>query len=79
MISAHPNVKVFITHGGLGGLQEALNFGVPMIGVPLFCDQFYNVENFVNKGIMIRIDFDKFSKELLDSALEELLTKSVYK
>lgn len=76
---AHPNTKIFITHGGLGGLQEALYFSVPMIGIPLFSDQFRNVAAFVAKQIMIRIDFDKFSEESLDSSLQALLYNPVYK
>lgn len=32
-ILAHPNVKVFITHGGLLGSTEAIYHGVPVIGM----------------------------------------------
>lgn len=38
-ILAHPNIKVFITHGGLFGTQEGVYNAVPMLGMPFYCDQ----------------------------------------
>ena len=38
-ILAHPNLKVFITHGGLLGTQEGVARGVPMLGIPIYADQ----------------------------------------
>ncbi|XP_026669813.1 UDP-glucuronosyltransferase 2B15-like, partial [Ceratina calcarata] len=43
----HPNLKAFITHGGLMGTQEAIHYGVPLLGIPLFADQFTNIETYV--------------------------------
>lgn len=28
----HPNIKLFITHCGLGGTEEAILNGIPMLG-----------------------------------------------
>ncbi|XP_001600831.2 UDP-glucuronosyltransferase 2C1-like [Nasonia vitripennis] len=78
-VLAHPNTKVFITHGGLGGIQEALYYGIPMIGIPLFGDQFRNVAAFAEKGMLIRIDLKQLSEELLDSSLQTLLRNPAYK
>ena len=40
-ILAHRNVKLFITHGGLFGTMEGIWNGVPMLGLPIYCDQVY--------------------------------------
>ena len=44
----HPNVKLFITHGGYASKIEAVCAGVPMLFVPRFAEQFdsaqYNTE-----------------------------------
>ncbi|CAF4920094.1 unnamed protein product [Pieris macdunnoughi] len=49
-VLAHPNCILFITHGGLLSVTEAVHFGVPIIGLPAFADQFINVRNAVNNG-----------------------------
>uniref|UniRef100_A0A8D8VIS9 Ecdysteroid UDP-glucosyltransferase n=1 Tax=Cacopsylla melanoneura TaxID=428564 RepID=A0A8D8VIS9_9HEMI len=43
-IFAHPNVKLFISHGGLLGIIEAVNEGIPVLGIPVFADQWSNVK-----------------------------------
>nr|QPA18377.1 UDP-gluconosyltransferase [Trialeurodes vaporariorum] len=47
----HPNVKLFITHGGMLGLSEAVFCGVPILGIPMFGDQPSNVQAAVEAGI----------------------------
>jgi glucuronosyltransferase len=39
-VFAHPNIKAFMTHSGLLSTQEAAWFGIPMITIPFFMDQF---------------------------------------
>ncbi|KAK8724701.1 hypothetical protein OTU49_011230, partial [Cherax quadricarinatus] len=63
-ILAHNNVKVFITHGGLLSMQEAIYHATPLLAVPIFGDQFRN-------SMFIR------SSELGDFLLWEELTEDM--
>ena len=47
---------MFITQGGLQSTGEAITAGVPMIGVPMLGDQWYNVEKFVHHKIGVQLD-----------------------
>jgi glucuronosyltransferase len=77
-ILAHPNVKVFITHGGLLGTTEALYEGVPVLGFPLFGDQRMNIAKFVERGNGLKIDFESITEDSVSTALEELLNNPKY-
>lgn len=41
-ILSREEVKIFISHGGSGAMQEAVWFGKPIICMPFLWDQFYN-------------------------------------
>ena len=38
----HPSIHSALLHGGLGGVQEALSCGIPIVVVPFFGDQLDN-------------------------------------
>ncbi|XP_065082698.1 UDP-glycosyltransferase UGT5-like [Ochlerotatus camptorhynchus] len=78
-ILAHPNVKVFITHGGLLGTQEGVHRAVPMLGIPIYADQHLNMNKAVLGGYAVKLFFPNVTETSFRWALEELLHKPEYK
>ncbi|XP_036346582.1 UDP-glycosyltransferase UGT5-like, partial [Rhagoletis pomonella] len=56
-ILAHTNVKLFITHGGMHSLLEAVYHGKPVVGMSVFFDQHMNVARAVAKGFGVSLNF----------------------
>ncbi|CAH0395388.1 unnamed protein product [Bemisia tabaci] len=78
-VLAHPNVKLFITQGGLQSFQEAVHFGVPMVGIPLFVDQGCQVSKIVDAKIGVRLSpKDLHSFEKIKTAVESVLYDESY-
>ncbi|KAG5883245.1 hypothetical protein JTB14_000034 [Gonioctena quinquepunctata] len=78
-ILAHPNVKVFMTHGGLLSSIEAIYHGVPMLAIPIFGDQNAN-SNFAKQlGYGLKLPFSDISEEKLASLLEEIINNPKYR
>ncbi|XP_034654248.1 UDP-glucuronosyltransferase 2B13 isoform X1 [Drosophila subobscura] len=78
-ILAHPQVKVFITHGGLFGTQEGVHYAVPMLGIPFYCDQHLNMNKAVLGGYAISLHFQSITPEILEHSLLELIHNATYK
>lgn len=68
----HPNVKVFITQGGLQSLEEALYANVPVVVMPQVADQFFNMKRAVRKGIGLSVDLKHATKNELKEAILEV-------
>ncbi|XP_022164266.1 UDP-glucuronosyltransferase 2C1-like isoform X2 [Myzus persicae] len=78
-ILLHPNVKLFISHGGISGLYEAVDGGVPVLGFPLFGDQPKNIDSLVNAGMAISMDILSVTKDEFFKNVLELLHNEKYK
>ncbi|XP_053550579.1 UDP-glucuronosyltransferase 2C1-like [Bombina bombina] len=53
---SHPNTKAFIAHGGENGVYEAIYHGVPIVGVPIFGDQYENILRLKAKGAAVLLE-----------------------
>lgn len=69
----HPNVKLFISHGGISGVYETVDAGVPVLGFPLYYDQPRNLQSLVDAGMAITMELLSVTEEQLLHAIEELL------
>jgi MGT family glycosyltransferase len=66
--------SLFITHGGMNSVHEALWFGVPMIVVPQASDQLFVARRVESVGAGIRIENNDVSVGSLRTAVETLLS-----
>ncbi|XP_039959804.1 UDP-glycosyltransferase UGT5-like isoform X3 [Bactrocera tryoni] len=78
-VLAHPNVKLFITHGGMGSVVESQYHGVPMVGIPLFGDQPSNMVNVERSGYGLAVDYLTLTEESLNNAIQDVLNNPKYK
>lgn len=74
LISGHPNCKLFITHGGLHGLMETILAKIPIIGFPVFGDQFQNVKISQDNGIAIMSNIFQLTEEIFERDVKRILT-----
>ncbi|XP_063915087.1 UDP-glucosyltransferase 2-like [Zophobas morio] len=74
----HPNVKLFIGHGGALSTQEAIFHGVPMICVPFLMDQFLNTQNVVTKKMGLELNIRNATSEDVYRTIREVLNNPIY-
>ncbi|XP_010791405.1 UDP-glucuronosyltransferase 3A1, partial [Notothenia coriiceps] len=68
----HNKARLFITHGGQNSLLQAVYHAVPVLGIPLFGDQFDNVVRAETKGLGLTINPTHITRELLSSTIQKL-------
>lgn len=73
-ISAHPNVKAFITHGGSRSLEEAVFYGVPIIGFPTVKSRKVFIQEITMHGAGEIIDPYKLDKDTLKATITAVST-----
>uniref|UniRef100_A0A182P028 UDP-glucuronosyltransferase n=1 Tax=Anopheles epiroticus TaxID=199890 RepID=A0A182P028_9DIPT len=78
-ILAHPNVRLFVMHGGLGGIAEALFHGVPLVGIPMFGDQPVNLAKVEKEGWAYVLQHTELTVETFSKAVNEVLHNPRYR
>ncbi|KAL1513693.1 hypothetical protein ABEB36_003068 [Hypothenemus hampei] len=77
-ILSHPNTILFITHCGLGSTTEAIYHGVPVLGIPIFGDQFMNMRRLKQFGLGLELPFKNLSAQSLKYFIHETINNPVY-
>ncbi len=75
----HPKIKLFVAHGGTNGVQEAIYHGVPVVGLPMFFDQYDNLLRLRERGgakLLTLATVDKDDNLL--KAIQEVLNEPSY-
>ncbi|XP_033996022.1 UDP-glucuronosyltransferase 2C1-like [Trematomus bernacchii] len=75
----HPQTKVFVAHGGTNGVQEAIYHGVPVLGIPLFFDQYDNLLRLQHRGAGKIIELADVSRHSFEQGINEVLHHDSYR
>ncbi|KAM9821332.1 UDP-glucuronosyltransferase 3A1-like isoform 1-T7 [Syngnathus typhle] len=75
----HGTVRLFITHGGQNSLLQAVYHAVPVLGIPLFGDQFDNVVRAEAKGLGLVISPTRITSKLLSSTIQNVIRNVSFK
>ncbi|XP_064097812.1 UDP-glucosyltransferase 2-like [Macrobrachium nipponense] len=77
-ILGHPKTRLFMSHCGNFGVQEAKYHGVPILGFPVAFDQNSNAVQMANKGLGLVIRWEELTRELLFTSIQTLINDPSY-
>lgn len=77
-VLAHPNTKLFMAHCGLLGLQEAMWYGVPVLGFPVFGDQPQNAFRMKHLGVAEKMSIVNFTETELYENIKNMIENPKY-
>ncbi|XP_031357410.1 UDP-glucuronosyltransferase 2B2-like [Photinus pyralis] len=75
----HPNIKLFVTHGELEAVEEAVYFKVPMLMLPMHRDQEAMVRSVVPRGAALSLNINSLKKKKFKAAMLDLLENIEYR
>ena len=72
-LSVLEQADIFVTHGGMNSVSEALTYGVPMVVIPFMADQPTNARRIEELGVGKRLEYKKVSSEALRETVMDVL------
>ncbi|KAL1130745.1 hypothetical protein AAG570_011986 [Ranatra chinensis] len=78
-ILGHKNCRLFITQGGIVSLTEALNYAVPVVGIPVFIDQRRNMMYVKSQGYGVTVELTNITEQSITWAVNEVLNNPTYR
>ncbi|KAK4878164.1 hypothetical protein RN001_010670 [Aquatica leii] len=75
----HPNIKVFVTQGGLQSMEESISYGVPLVVLPFISDQPSNGRKMVDLGVAEVIDTETLTVQILRTTIIEVASNPKYR
>lgn len=66
-------VDVFVTHGGMNSVSEALVYGVSMVVIPFVSDQPVNAQCIEKLGVGKRLEYSEVNKDTLKEYVQSVL------
>lgn len=77
-ILAHPNVVLFISHGGMASTTESMYHGVPLLVIPFFGDQFRNAHRVSSAGYGKILKYNDISEESFMKYIKGMINDKSY-
>jgi len=72
---AHEDIKAFVSHVGHNSFYESAYYGVPVVAVPLFSDQFVYATKTERFGLGIAVDHKTTDAEQLSETIERVVNE----
>lgn len=76
--TAHPSIRLFVTHGGQNSIMEAIQHAVPMVGIPLFGDQPENIVRIEAKKLGVSIQLHNLKADTLAFMMKQVIGDKRY-
>ncbi|KAG8318124.1 UDP-glucuronosyltransferase 1-1 [Homalodisca vitripennis] len=78
-VLGHPNCVLFLTHGGLFSQHEAFYAGVPVVGIPFFSEQRFNMKFYESLGVGVKLELNEVTEETVYNAITTIIKDQRYK
>ncbi|XP_072161474.1 UDP-glucosyltransferase 2 isoform X2 [Bemisia tabaci] len=78
-ILAHQNCVLFLTHGGLSSMMEAIRYAVPVAGMPFYGDQWRLLAYAEYLGYGLRLEYKNLTQKSLSWVIKTVLEDPTYK